>query len=100
MSYVSLLVLRKKENEKKRKNVYSNLKHLVLQCLHTLVKTLNKLFGLKYNSDTTFRKGEYVHKENFSNKIESTRLRVILRKIYKYNTLQKISAKMWFFAKK
>ena len=32
---------------------------------------LNKLFGLEYNSDTSCRKGEYVHKANFWYKIES-----------------------------
>ena len=32
--------------------------------LHTLVKTLNKLFRLKYNSGTSCRKGEDVHMAN------------------------------------
>ena len=43
---------------KYKKKVCSNSKYLILQYLHTLVKTLNKLFGLKYNSDTSCRKGE------------------------------------------
>ena len=51
--------------EKKKKKCLFKLKHLILQCLQTYVKTLNKLFVLKYNSDTSCRKGEYVHKANF-----------------------------------
>ena len=31
----------------------------------TTVKTLNKIIQLKYNSDISCRKGEYVHKANF-----------------------------------
>ena len=54
-----------KKEKKRKEKVYSNEKHLILQCLHTQVKTLNKLFRLKYNSDTSCRKGEYVHKANF-----------------------------------
>ena len=36
---------------------------MILQCQHTYVKTLNKLFRLKYNSDTSCRKGEYVTRQ-------------------------------------
>ena len=35
---------RKKKEKRKRKNVYSNEKYLILQCLHTSVKTLNTVF--------------------------------------------------------
>ena len=30
-----------------------------------IVKTLNEIFQLKYNSDISCQKGEYVHKANF-----------------------------------
>ena len=53
------------KEKRKRKNVYSNEIYLILQCLHTSVKTLNKIFQLKYNSDISCRKGEYVQKANF-----------------------------------
>ena len=39
---------------------------MILQCLHTLVKTLNKIFQLKYNSDISCRNAECVHKANFT----------------------------------
>ena len=60
------------------------------------MKTLSKLFGLKYNSDTPCRKGEYVHKANFWYKIESTRLQENNFTQNKYNKLQK---NKWFFPK-
>ena len=67
------------EKEKKKKMFIKN-KNLILQCLHTLVKTLNKIFQLKYSSDISCRKGEYVHKANFGYKIEST---LIIRCTYR-----------------
>ena len=53
------------ERSKKKKKCLFKLKIFDITMLHTLVKSLNKIFELEYNSDISCRKGEYVHKANF-----------------------------------
>ena len=58
----------KKEKEK----MFIQMKNICYYNVYIQKLKLNKIFQLKYNSDISCRKGEYVHKANFWYKIEST----------------------------
>ena len=57
---------------KEKKDFFIQIKSIWYYNVYIHKLKLNKLFRLKYNSDTSCRKGEYVHTANFWYKIEST----------------------------
>ena len=75
-------------NPRKKFFFYSNEAYLILHCVNTYIcnnqNSQNNLFIVKYNSDTSCRKGEFVDKIKFRCMIEFTFIipvRITIRKL-------------------